>query len=65
MSPCRSCFQWIHALRTHDQKTVEILTDPWAGHSAIWTLDTETLTLTRVRDFNDYKGKLWTEDVVW
>jgi len=63
--PAQEGFQWIHALRTHDQKTVEILTDPWTEHSAIWTLNTDTLALGKVRDFYDYRDKPWTEDVVW
>lgn len=57
--------RWVYALRTNDQKTVSILTDPWSEKSAIWLLDITTLHLKKVRDFNEYKDKKHTDEVVW
>ena len=57
--------KWIYALRTHDQKTVEILIDPWTDKSSIWTLDIATLQLKKVKDFEDYKEREHTDEVVW
>src|SRR5687767_10368712 len=47
--------RWIQALRTKDNKTVEVLIDPWTDKSAIWTLDISTLDLKKIRNFDDYK----------
>src|SRR5688572_19207434 len=47
--------RWVHSIRTNDDQIIEILIDPWADHSAIWTLDIKTHELKKVKDFNDYK----------
>lgn len=57
--------RWVHAMRTVDDQIIEILIDPWADNSSIWTLDIRNLELKKLKDFDDYKGKEWTEDVVW
>ncbi len=57
--------RWIHAMRTRDDRQVEILTDPWGEDPAIWAIDMETLALERSRDFPDYRGKPYTEEVLW
>jgi hypothetical protein len=56
---------WSYALRQIDFKTVQVLTDPWSEKSAIWELDLHTLEYRKIRDFDDYKDKLYTENVVW
>ena len=43
--------------------TAEFLTDPWHKDSAIWEIDIETLELKKIRDFLDYQGKEYTENV--
>lgn len=57
--------RWIHALRTSDDNTVEILIDPWTEKSAIWTLDIMTLQFKKIKDFEDYSEKDRTDEVVW
>ncbi|MBR10521.1 MAG: hypothetical protein CMP48_22910 [Rickettsiales bacterium] len=54
---------WTHAIREKDQMTAEFLTDPWHKDSAIWEIDIETLELKKIRDFLDYQGKEYTENV--
>lgn len=57
--------RWIHAIRTHDQKSVEMLINPWAPNAAIWILETATLQFKKLRDFRDYQEKEYTEEIVW
>lgn len=57
--------RWVHSIRTNDDQIIEILIDPWADHSAIWTLDIKTYELKKVKDFNDYKEREYTDDVLW
>ncbi len=57
--------KWIHSIRTADNRTVEILIQPWEDHSAIWTLDMESLQFKKKRDFDDYKEKEYTDEIVW
>ena len=57
--------KWIYALRTNDEKTVEILIDPWTDNPAIWTLDISTLKFKKVKDFLDYRDKEHTDEIVW
>lgn len=57
--------KWICALRTQDQKTVEILVDPWSEKSAVWTLDVATLKFNKLKDFDDYKEKEHTDEIIW
>jgi hypothetical protein len=44
---------------------VEILTDPWGEAPAIWEMDMVTGTVRKVRDFDDYRGKEHTDNVIW
>lgn len=57
--------RWIYALRTKDDKTVEILIDPWTEKSAIWALEVATLQYKKVKDFEDYKEKERTDEIDW
>ena len=58
-------------LKTIDDYTVQILTDPWDNGSEIWqlTIDLNKLTrpliLTKIRDFKEYADKPYTDKVVW
>ena len=58
-------FKHIHSIRLKDKDTVAILTDPWAEYSAIWELSLKTKELKKVKDFNKYQGKVYTENVKW
>jgi hypothetical protein len=57
--------RWVHAIRTKDDRLVEILVDPWSDKSAIWILDVLTLDINKVRDFDDYKEKERGNEVIW
>ncbi|NOS94518.1 MAG: hypothetical protein HOP30_21615 [Cyclobacteriaceae bacterium] len=57
--------RWIHAIRTLDQQTVEMLINPWAPNAAIWILEVATLQFKKLRDFQDYQEKEYTEEIVW
>ena len=61
----------IHELRLINEYTAKILTDPWAEDAAIWQLEIDVnrfapdIGLWKIRDFNDYTGKPYVEDVLW
>ena len=57
--------QWIHSLRLKNRETVEILIDPWHPNSAIWEINIPTCTLTKIRDFDDYKNRELTDEILW
>jgi hypothetical protein len=56
---------WVHDIKMNNDNTIKILTDPWSKNSAIWLLDIKTLKYKKVRDFNDYVDRDYTEHVVW
>lgn len=58
-------FGWVHSIRVKDHDKIEILIDPWGDHSAIWQLDLDTFTVVKMRDFDDYKGTEFSENVIW
>jgi hypothetical protein len=57
--------RWIHCLRVKNDHTVEILTDPWSRNASIWEIDTGSLGYKKIRDFNDYRDREYTETVDW
>lgn len=57
--------KWIHEIRQISEIEVEILTDPWSENSAIWTFNVNDKTTTKIKEFNEYKLKEYTENVVW
>ena len=54
-----------HSIRLKNPDTVEILTDPWSINSSVWEMNIRTFEVQKIRDFNDYRGKEYTEDVIW
>lgn len=56
---------WIYAIRQVGKYEMEILTDPWAESVAIWHFNVQTKEKRKIRPFPDYKGKRYTDDVVW
>ncbi len=58
-------FLGAHDLRQIDDNTVEILIDPWSDKAAIWRFNIATEHAVKIRDFDDYKGKEYTNDVDW
>jgi hypothetical protein len=61
----KEALRCVHALRLKDPQTVEILVDPWAEHAAIWRLDMLALVFEKICDFEDYKHKAYTDEVIW
>ena len=57
--------KWVHSIRIKNSETVEILTDPWNDNSAIWEIDTKTFDFKKIKDFEDYKDKGYSENVIW
>ncbi|HLP93025.1 MAG TPA: hypothetical protein VK168_03270 [Saprospiraceae bacterium] len=62
---------WIFKLRQVDEHTVHVLTDPWGEDPAIWALTMQygqepvPEQVVRIKDFPDYAGLPFTEEVVW
>ena len=56
---------WIYAVRQTDANKVQILTDPFANNSAVWELDTLTTKFRKIRDFDNYKNKKYTDIIEW
>lgn len=57
--------KWVHSIRTKDSEKVEVLTDPWNRNSAIWEINIQSFEFKKIRDFNDYKDKEYSETVNW
>ncbi|MTI23044.1 hypothetical protein E1176_18585 [Fulvivirga sp. RKSG066] len=57
--------RWIHELRLKNENTVEILIDPWSSKSSIWEVNTSTFEYAKLRDFTNYQGKEYTEEIYW
>ena len=57
--------KWIIDARIKDDATIELLTDPWSEESAIWELNVNTFEFKKIREFHDYKEKVYTENVIW
>ena len=57
--------KWIHDLRLKNEKTIEILTDPWSNNSAIWELDIEKMQYVKVSDFKKYQDSEGIEIIEW
>jgi hypothetical protein len=61
----------IYELRLLAKNKAHILTDPWSGKSAIWELEIENnktdlqYKLKKLKDFDDYFNKPYTENVFW
>lgn len=57
--------KWIHSIRMKDSRTVEILTDPWGDASAVWELDLPTISYKKIKLFNKYRNKEYTDEIEW
>jgi len=63
--------QDIHEIRLVGESTAQILIDPWSENAAIWQLDLDLNraaprnSLWKVKDFKDYLGKPYEENVNW
>ncbi|TCI84713.1 hypothetical protein [Tenacibaculum sp. M341] len=56
---------WIYDIRLKDENLVEFVTDPWSDISAIWELNITTMKYTKIRAFNKYQHKKYTDFVEW
>lgn len=57
--------KWIHDLRSKDPYLVEILIDPFGENSSIWEIHTRSFEFKKIRDFDDYRGREYSDDVIW
>jgi hypothetical protein len=57
--------KWIHLLRFKNEEIVEILIDPWSDNSSIWEINIKTFEYRRIRDFDNYKNKEYSEIIDW
>lgn len=56
---------WACRIRQINQNSVQILIDPWADSSSIWELNILDKIYFKIRDFNNYKDKGYTEQIEW
>ena len=56
---------WIHDIKQIDTNKVQILNEPFASNSAIWELDMLITKFTKIKDFDSYKNKEYTELIEW
>jgi hypothetical protein len=61
----RTDLQWIHAVRLVNPDLLELLTDPWGEHPAIWRLAPLTGTYWKISDFLTYQQEPYTDHVRW
>lgn len=57
--------QCIHDVRYIEDSKINILTDPWSDHSAIWQFDVIKEEKLKIKDFPFYKSGAYTEEVLW
>jgi hypothetical protein len=56
---------WIFDLRQIGDDEIQILTDPWTSNSAIWSFDIISKRKVKIRNFNDYVDKPYSDNVIW
>jgi len=56
---------WIHAARMKNSEIIELLIDPWSEFASIWELNIINFKIHKKRDFNEYKSREYTENVIW
>ena len=61
----RAELAWVNDIRMKSTGVVELLIDPWSEKSAIYELDIESLTISKIADFTAYKNKPYCEKVKW
>ena len=61
----------LYGLRLAGAYSAQLLTDPWSAYPAVWQLDIDLdraapgIHFLKVRDFPDYVGKPYEENVSW
>ena len=55
----------VHSARQKQKYTVEILVDPWSEFPSVWELNILTMKKEKIRDFNEYRNKPYSEIVNW
>lgn len=56
---------WAYRIRQINQKSVQILIDPWADNSAIWELNIMDKSHFKICEFKIYQDKEYTEQIEW
>jgi len=57
--------KWIFDIRQVGDYEIEILTDPWSENSAIWKFNILNKSKIKIRNFEEYKKKEYTDNVKW
>lgn len=57
--------KWIHSLKYVNDDVFRILIDPWSEKPAIWEFNLKTFDYNKIRDFNNYNGRLYQDQVIW
>ncbi|WP_192822628.1 hypothetical protein [Rufibacter sp. LB8] len=57
--------KWIHSIRILDSDSVGLLVDPLSEKPAIWKLNVRSFEYNKLRDFTDYQGQEYQENVNW
>ncbi|MEL1246393.1 hypothetical protein AAEO56_19120 [Flavobacterium sp. DGU11] len=57
--------RWVTKMRQADNKTIQLLTDPWSDNPAIWKLDVYTLKTSKISEFNHMKNQPYTDRFEW
>lgn len=56
---------WACRIRQINQKSVQILIDPWADNSTIWELNIVDKSHSKICEFKNYHNKEYTEQIEW
>ena len=56
---------WVCKIRAKGENKVELLIDPWEDNSSIWEFDILTKERFKIKDFPYYRGKEYSEDIIW
>jgi hypothetical protein len=57
--------KWACKLRQIDSNKVEILIDPWADNSSVWEFNIKTKERKKIKDFDKYRDKEYTDEIEW
>ena len=58
-------YKWIYDMRQIGDDEIEFLIDPWSEKSAIWIINVKTMEISKIKDFTQYKGKPYQDNLEW
>lgn len=62
---CKPPFDSVFDMKRINEKKINILIDPWSANASVWELDIETLDRNKIKDFDNYNEKEYTDKVEW